>query len=157
MNYKDTNNMHRIYVSGALTGIESSLEIKSFYEAVALLCEEVGFNAYVPHLVTDPIRHSSVTPKSVFETDKRQVIQADLIIAYVGLPSLGVGMELAYAETNNIPIILLYEQDKNISRFPRGIPTVIAEIQFKDYSDALIKLSAALNRFEPPKFNPIKI
>jgi len=139
--------MYKVYISGALTGVENLIEIKSFYESIALLCEETGFLAYVPHLITDPISHPDVTPRSVFETDKHQVSQANLVIAYIGFPSLGVGMELAYAETNAIPIILLYEQGKHISRFPRGIPTVIAEIQFNDCREALFQLKAVLTEW----------
>ena len=143
--------MYRAYISGALTGVENLTEIKAFYESIAMLCEEMSFPAYVPHLATDPISHPDVTPRLVFETDKSEVGQANLVIAYIGFPSLGVGMELAYAEVSRIPIILLYEQGKNISRFPRGIPTVIAEIQFQGYSDALVKLKAVLNKLEPKK------
>jgi hypothetical protein len=69
-----------------------------------------------------------------------------LVIAYLGFPSFGVGMELAYAEINNIPLILLYERGKNISRFPRGIPTVISEIQFNSYEDALAQLRSILEQ-----------
>jgi hypothetical protein len=53
-------------------------------------------------------------------------------------------MELAFAVMQNIPVILLYENTKIVSRFPRGIPTKIAEIQFQDYDDALIQLRKIL-------------
>jgi hypothetical protein len=56
-------------------------------------------------------------------------------------------MELAYAETNAIPLILLYERGKNISRFPRGIPTVISEIEFSSYEDALTQLRSILEQW----------
>jgi 2'-deoxynucleoside 5'-phosphate N-hydrolase len=138
--------MCKVYISGALTGVENLTETKAFYESIAMLCEKMDFPAYVPHLTTDPLSHPDVTPRSVFETDKSQVSKANLVIAYIGFPSLGVGMELAYADMNATPIILLYEQGKHISRFPRGIPTVIAEIQFNEYSDALTQLKAVLGK-----------
>lgn len=136
-----------IYISGALTGIEKPAEIKAFYEAIGLLCQEIGFQAYVPHLTTDPTNNPDVSPRQVFETDKLQVSSSDLVIAYLGIPSFGVGMELAYAEINNIPLILLYERGKNISRFPRGTPTVISEIQFSSYEDALARLRTILEQW----------
>ncbi len=108
----------------------------------------MGFRAYVPHVATDPITHADISPSQVFETDKYQVSQADLIIAYLGCPSFGVGMELAYADINAIPIILLYEQDKHISRFPRGIPKIFSEIQFRDYEDALKQLKPVLEKWK---------
>jgi nucleoside 2-deoxyribosyltransferase len=138
--------MLKIYISGALTGIENSAEIKAFYEAIGSLGQEMGFQAYVPHLKTDPTNNPDVSPRQVFETDKHQVSASDLVIAYLGFPSFGVGMELAYAEINNIPLILLYERGKNISRFPRGIPTVISEIQFNSYEDALAQLRSILEQ-----------
>lgn len=136
--------MYKIYVSGALTDIENPAETKAFYEKIGLLCEEIGFQAYVPHLHTDPVNNPDISPREVFDQDKYQVSISDLVIAYLGSLSFGVGMELAYAETNKIPIILLYETGKRISRFPRGIPTVIAEIQFNNYEDALNQLKHVL-------------
>jgi len=138
----------KVYVSGALTGIENSAKIKDFYEAIGSVCKEIGLQAYVPHLATDPTQHPDVSPRQVFETDKHQVSQADLVIAYLGVPSFGVGMELAYAEINAIPIILLYEKSKHISRFPRGIPTILSEIQFNDYEDALAQLRDVLQEWK---------
>ena len=139
--------MYNIYISGALTGLRNLGEAKAFYESIALLCEAMRHVAYVPHLATDPILHADVTPRSVFETDKNQVCQADLVVAYLGFPSLGVGMELAYAEINAVPVILLYERGKQVSRFPRGIPTVVSEIQFSDHKDALCQLKDVLETF----------
>lgn len=136
-----------IYISGALTGIANPVEIKAFYETIGSLCKEIGFEAYVPHLKTDPTNNPDVSPREVFETDKNQVSSSDLVVAYLGIPSFGVGMELAYAEINNIPLILLYERGKNISRFPRGIPTVISEIQFSSYDDALARLRTILEQW----------
>jgi len=137
----------KLYISGALTGIENSVEIKAFYEAIGSLCQEMGFQVYVPHLTTDPTNNPDVSPRQVFETDKHQVSTSDLVIAYLGIPSFGVGMELAYAQINNIPLILLYEGGKNISRFPRGIPTVISEIEFSSYEDALTQLRSILEQW----------
>lgn len=139
--------MLNVYISGALTGIENLVEIKTFYEAIGALCQQIGLQAYVPHLNTDPINHPDVTPQQVFELDKYQVSQSDLVVAYIGFASLGVGMELAYADTNSIPIVLLYEEGKHISRFPRGIPSVISEIQFTNYENALMQLKVVLEQW----------
>ena len=137
----------RVYISGALTGIENSEVVKSFYEDIGLVCTNMGFESYVPHLNTDPISHPNIDPTKVFETDKHQVSSSDLVIAYLGVPSFGVGMELAYAETKDISIILLYEKNKSISRFPRGIPTLFSEIKFNDYKDALNQLEKVLQEW----------
>lgn len=140
--------MRKVYVSGALTDVDNLAALKTFYEAIGSLCEEMGLQAYVPHLHgTDPSQNPEVSSCQVFRIDKHQVNTSDLVIAYIGCPSIGVGMELAYAETNSIPIILLYERSKCVSKFPRGIPTVISEIRFDNYEDALAQLGSALNQY----------
>ncbi|MEB3281763.1 MAG: hypothetical protein VKK42_22855 [Lyngbya sp.] len=135
----------KVYISGALTGVENIDEIKEFYSRIGSLSETLGLLAYIPHLNTDPILHPDVSVQQVFDTDKYKVSTSDFVIAYVGIPSIGVGMELAYADMNSIPIILIYEQEKQISRFPRGIPSVIAEVLFSNYEDALIQIKNVLD------------
>ncbi|MFB2768795.1 nucleoside 2-deoxyribosyltransferase [Pelatocladus sp. BLCC-F211] len=142
-----TTHKSKVYISGALTGINDPAEIKIFYEDIGSLCEAMGFQTYIPHLHTDPISHPNIDPRQVFETDKQQVSTSDLVIAYLGFPAFGVGMELAYADTKGIPIILLYEKGKRVSRFPRGIPTVFSEIDFNDYKEALTKLESVLEEW----------
>ncbi|MBD2194957.1 MULTISPECIES: XRE family transcriptional regulator [Calothrix] len=137
----------RVYISGALTGIDNLAEIRAFYENIGLICKDIGLQTYVPHLNTDPVLHANITPQQVFETDKHHVSEGDLVIAYIGYPSLGVGMELAYAEINSIPIILLYEIGKEISRFPRGIPTIFAEIKFSNYDDAFTQIKTVVEQW----------
>lgn len=145
--------MYKVYISGALTGVEQLAQLKAFYEAIGSICAELNLQAYIPHLTTDPIGNPDITPEVVFQTDKYRVKQADLVITYIGLPSLGVGMELAYAEMQGIPIIILYEQGKTVSRFPRGIPTIISELQFTSYEDALEQLRSALIGWNHRKTN----
>jgi len=139
--------MSKVYLSGALTRIKEPDQVKKFYEDIGTLCRHLQLNPYIPHTVSDPIFNQDLDPKRVFEIDKTQVKQSDLIIAYLGIPSFGVGMELAYAECYAIPVILLYEEGKPISRFARGIPTIIAEIRFKEQRDAFDELEIALKAF----------
>ncbi len=140
--------MYKIYVSGALTNLENPTKTKAFYEEIGLLCEEIGLQAYVPHKQTDPVNNPDISPSGVFDQDEYQVRNSNLVIAYLGVPSFGVGMELGFAVTNKIPIILLYEAGERISRLPRGIPTVIAEIQFHDHEDALNQLKNILTKWK---------
>jgi hypothetical protein len=75
-----------------------------------LVREEICLQAYVPYLQTDPVNIPDITPREVFDQDKHQIRISDLIIAYLGFISFAVGMELAYAENNKIPIILMYKK-----------------------------------------------
>jgi len=139
--------MYKAYISGALTAIDNPSEIKFFYESIGHLCKKVGLSPYVPHIISDPVNNPALHPRQVFHMDKKQVQQADILIAYLGIASFGVGMELAYAEAKSIPIIILYEQGKTISRFARGIPTLISEICFQTYENAIHSLEPELRNF----------
>lgn len=142
----------KVYVSGPLTNVEISVatSLKQFYIAIRDLCHKSGYDAYVPHANgTDPIANPHIPPWQVFRTDKEQVQSSDLVIAYVNIPSLGVGMELAYAESRSIPIILLYERGAQVSRFVLGIPTVVAIVEFVDFDDALKQIESQLILLRP--------
>jgi hypothetical protein len=78
----------------------------------------------------------------------QQIMSSDLLIAYVGTPSLGVGAGLECATAKGVPIILLYEKGARVSRIVRGIPTVIAGIQFSDCKDALTQLKSVLYQWQ---------
>ncbi len=131
----------KAYVSGVLTGGEEIEVLKKFYERIAEVSREAGIEAYIPHLVSDPIGNPLMTPEEVYDLDRKQVLDSNLLIAYVGMPSLGVGQEIEIARGNNIPVVLLMEKDRRISRMVRGNPAVIAEIHFSDFKDALEQLS----------------
>ena len=136
----------KAYISGALTNVPDPDVTKALYEEIGNVCEEIGISAYIPHKHTDPDINKDVTPETVFMVDKQEVLTSDLIIAYVGIQSLGVGMELGLAFTNNIPVILLYESNQRISRMILGIPENIkvADVVFDDSQDAVTKLKTTL-------------
>ena len=62
------------------------------------------------------------TDKFIYERDIRWIKEADFIIAEVTNPSLGVGYEIAYAESLGKPIICLYRKtvDKKLSAMISG-------------------------------------
>ena len=138
----------RAYVSGVLTGVDSLDELKKFYEDISRVCAAEGVAAYVPHLVTDPEKNAEITPREVYELDRLKVIESNLVIAYVGVPSLGVGQEIEIARESNIPVLLMMEKEARISRMARGNPAVIAEIRFEDFRDALKQLSLWLREWK---------
>ncbi|HSN75416.1 MAG TPA: nucleoside 2-deoxyribosyltransferase [Anaerolineae bacterium] len=142
----------KVYVSGPLTSIDISTahRLKQLYVAIGDLCWKSGYEAYVPHTNgTDPIANPQTSPSQVFRIDKEKVQSSDLLIAYVNIPSLGVGMELAYAESCSIPIILLYERGARISRFVLGIPSIVAIVEFADFDDALRQIENQLVSLRP--------
>ena len=138
----------KVYVSGALTGVLHVEELKKFYEDIAAVCRRLGLEPYVPHVNSDPVAHADISPGEVYEMDSHQVKIADLVIAYVGTPSLGVGQELEISHYEGVPLIILYEGDgRPVSRMTRGNPAVIQQITFCDYSDALLHLQEFLQEW----------
>lgn len=134
----------KIYISGALTAVENIRHLRSFYEAIGRLCETHGYSVHIPHLYTDPVLNVDISPSMVFNTDKAAVLSSDILIAYLGVKSFGVGMELAYAEEYKKPLILLYEKSHSISRMVRGIPNILLEIIFNDQEACLYELDKQL-------------
>lgn len=146
--------MNKVYVSGALTNVPNPGELKDFYADIGKLCNDLGFETYVPHTNgTDPVEFPDVLPKCVFQIDYQHVSTSNLIIAYVGIPSLGVGIELGWSQTLGIPTILLLEEGKKISRLPLGLETIIEIIEFQNFSDALVKIKAHLETLQSRNFD----
>lgn len=140
----------RAHISGALIGLPSSRkkEYLEFYDQLAAVCRKHGWQTFVPHHFVDPDEFPKASPAEVYDREIRDLKEADVVIAYVGLPSLGAGMELEVARAQNAIIILLYEEGTVISRLVRGNPAVIHEIAFKDFPDALEKLNGVLAKIE---------
>lgn len=136
-----------IYVSGALSGL-GALEferVTAIYDLIADCAGEAGVVAYRPHRSrTAPGR--LIKPSTVWSTDFRRVTQADLLVAYVGLPSFGVGAEIEMARTAGVPVILVCETDRvaRLSRLVLGSPAIRDVIPFADHGTLRTRLVPAI-------------
>ncbi len=106
----------------------------------------------LPKKHSEPVLHPGLTPQEVYEKDKREILNANYLIAYVGKPSLGVGTEIELAKENNIPIIMLYEEGASISRVAKGNPSVIKEIAFSDSASGINELWRYLKKMPTNPF-----
>lgn len=140
----------RAHISGILTNLPPGKKQRylEFYDQLAAVCRKHGWQTFVPHhfVYSDDFPEASCT--EVYEREIRDLKEADVVVAYVGQPSLGVGMELEAARAQNAIIILMYEVGTILSRVVRGNPAVIHEIAFKDFPDALEKLNGVLAKIE---------
>jgi hypothetical protein len=84
----------------------------------AVLTEHVGD----PHLL--PVGEAHLTDREIYERDIAWLQQADLFIAEVSTPSLGVGYEIARAEARAVPILCLLQEpaDSPLSAMVEGHP-----------------------------------
>ncbi len=145
----DDMNKKKIYVAGALTNVKEYVSVnkKELYENIASICSRLGFDVYVPHLSKQELSSSiakNLTPKRIFEWDIQQVTEADIIIAYVGLVSLGVGIELGYAACLKIPVITLCEKGQPISPMILGHSCLVEHIEYRTEKDYERKLQQTL-------------
>ena len=143
------NTKKKIYISGALTIINSEKNLKKIYENLSDICQEHNYTTYVPHLGgTDPIKNPAVTPKEVWEKDHHEVVTSDAILAYSGMPSLGVGGELEIARVTNSKIILWSFTGEKVSRLPLGNPAVLSHIIAENEDDLYHKVRKEISEIQ---------
>lgn len=144
-----------VYISGALTDMpeEKRQELREFYDRIGMVCQEFGLIPYLPHISGDPQRLPNVTPEQINIIDRRAVTQSILVIAYIGVPSLGVGIEIELAYHSYKSLILIYEKKaletkpSRISRLVRAHPAVIAHIVFETKENVYDELRKTLKEY----------
>ena len=134
------------YVSGALTSLEDGARTRLFYEVLAEVVESAGLRAYLPHRVTDPVTASHLDPRAVYDIDRVHVTGSKVVVAYAGIPSFGVGIEVELAREHGIPVILIVERDRTVSRLLLGNPAVVEVVRFADLDGLRKALTTALER-----------
>jgi hypothetical protein len=134
------------YVSGALTAPEDGARMRLFYELLAEVVESAGLRAYLPHRVSDPVAASHLEPRAVYDIDRAHVTAARVVVAYAGIPSFGVGIEVELAREHAVPVILVVERDRTVSRLLLGNPAVVDVVRFADLDGLRRGLAASLER-----------
>ncbi len=109
------------YISGALLNAANLDASRRLYEGFAEACRRAGWDAYVPHQHADPVRDARMSNLEVAGRDLAQVRAADVLVAYVGEPSLGVGAEVAIALAAGKRVLVVAERDRRVSRFLLGL------------------------------------
>jgi len=132
------------YISGALTALDDAPRTKLFYEVLAEIAQATGLRAYLPHRVSDPVSAAHLDPRAVYEIDRAHVTSAAVVIAYAGIPSFGVGIEVELAREHGVPVIIVAERDRPISRLLLGNPAVVELVRFTDLDGLRRALTAAL-------------
>lgn len=135
------NTFKKIYVSGALT--HAGKKQRKIYEKIGEICGQFSGTVYIPHLKgTDPAVNKIISPQDVWKKDHYQVASSELVIAYVGEPSLGVGCELEIARVTHSGIILWWFTGQKVSRMALGNPNVKIKIEAKSEKDLYRKLKS---------------
>src|SRR5436189_3732097 len=134
------------YISGALTALEDGPRTKIFYELLAEIALAAHLRPYLPHRVTDPVTAAHLDPRAVYEIDRAHVTSAAVVVAYAGIPSFGVGIEVELAREHGVPVIVVAERDRPVSRLLLGNPAVVEIVRFADLDGLRKQLQGALGR-----------
>lgn len=129
-----------MYFAGSITGGR---------EDVSLYAEFIDFLRQFGNVFTEHIGSSALTatgesttqPSYIHDRDIIWLTQADLIVAEVSTPSLGVGYELGVAVERGKRIVCLYREgtSKRLSAMIRGCAKMTT-IQYTAFEDAKVKL-----------------
>jgi hypothetical protein len=136
--------MNDVYISGALTALADGAHTRVFYELLAEIVADCGLRPYLPHHAAHPIAAPDLDPRSVYDIDRARVARSGLVIAYAGTPSFGVGIEVEIAREHGIPVILVAERDRTVSRILLGSPAVVDVVRFTDLAALRQSLGEAI-------------
>jgi hypothetical protein len=135
--------INKIYIAGALTHVGS--KPREIYGKIGKICREFSREVFNPHVDgMCPVKNPEVTPDEVWKNEEGHVASSDIIIAYVGAPSLGTGGEIEIARMNNRKIILWWFEGEKVSRFVLGNPGVKFKIEVKNEEDLYKQINVAL-------------
>jgi len=111
----------KIYFAGAIRGGREDAQL---YEKLIAYLKEKG-QVLTEHIGRTDLGWEGETSRKdeeIYNRDIKWLKSADIVVAEVTTPSLGVGYELGIAEKLNIPVLCLYQLDKGnrLSAMVRG-------------------------------------
>lgn len=110
-----------IYISGPLQGSTDLDAARRLYDDLADIVRSCGHQAYVPHHHTDPTQAADLSSEDVFATDLAALNAAHAVVAHIGLPSTGVGAELALSVSSDRRVLGIKRPNERGSRFAEGL------------------------------------
>ena len=101
----------KVYFAGSIRGgrVDADLYhriIEYIQKTDTVLTEHVGNVAY------NAVEKGKAEDTAIYEQDTAWLRESDLLIAECTCPSLGVGYELAYAESHSKPCYIFYDRTK---------------------------------------------
>ena len=127
----------KIYFAGSITG---GRQKASDYSKMVSVLEKYG--EVLTKTVGDvnlTIKGENVSAKEIYSRDVNWLNECDILFADITVPSLGVGYELAYAESKHKKIICMYEKDKNVSSLIIG-NSYYKQIPYSNIEEVLEKI-----------------
>lgn len=103
--------MKKVYFAGSIRGGRADAEL---YRRVIrhIQKENIVLTEHIGDLSLSKLEGVENSDVAIYEQDTAWLREADLVIAECTTPSLGVGYELAYAESHNIPVHIFYDKSR---------------------------------------------
>ncbi len=110
----------KIYFAGSIRGGRGDAQL---YQEIIALLGEYG-EVLTEHIGGEGLTHhgDTIEPHYIYERDTDWLREADVVVAEVTTPSLGVGYEIGLAESENKRILCLYRavEDRSVSAMILG-------------------------------------
>ena len=121
------------YVAGALTNVTDPT-ITDRYDATDAIIREAGARSYLPHAHgSDPKRNPELTPDDIYTIDFLWgSVLSTAVVLWGSPPSLGVGVQLGWCDTYQIPTALIQPKDVPLSRLAEAIAQRVTVIRYHD-------------------------
>lgn len=103
--------MKKVYFAGSIRGGRADAEL---YGRVIrhIQKENIVLTEHIGDLSLSKLEDVENSDAAIYEQDTAWLREADLVIAECTTPSLGVGYELAYAESHSIPVHIFYDKSR---------------------------------------------
>lgn len=127
----------KIYFAGSIRGGRHDKEtylkiIKHLKKHGQVLTEHIGNQKLTQ------VGEKHVSDEKIYERDTEWLEQADIVIAEVSVPSLGIGYELCHAEKMGKKVLCLYKKQpgKKLSAMIKGNKKLVVK-EYTDVDEAL--------------------
>ncbi|MCX8180017.1 MAG: nucleoside 2-deoxyribosyltransferase [Thermofilaceae archaeon] len=135
----------KVYLAAPMLGVRKAL---GTVKALAKALTEEGYMLLTPHVIDEVLDvERGMSPEEVYERDVRLLEEADVLVAEVSYPSLGVGFEIAYALLKGKRVLALCHKRRlgKTSALIRGIrDDRFKLLTYDDSNDAVQKLLSEL-------------
>jgi nucleoside 2-deoxyribosyltransferase len=130
----------KIYFAGS---IRAGRGDAGLYQEIIALLSEYG-DVLTEHIGNNGITHlgEGIEPGYIYERDVEWLREADVVVAEVTTPSLGVGYEIGLAESENKRILCLFRavEDRSLSAMVLGNRNLsVAEYESIDDIEGILR------------------
>lgn len=117
----------KIYFACSITG---GREFESIYQVMVRELVRAGHQVLTAHLAEASAdeQEAALGPKEVYARDVQWIMESDVLIAEVSVPSHGVGYEIAFALGQHKPVLALHRSDRKVSKMISGNPDALLQV-----------------------------